>query len=188
MISYLYCDKPNWIKKKAKKLNIKLDECLEIINEYMKKNKYATKSELEHILPEKHRKLFMQWSGLLILSSYNKIIYGVINNKDKKIYKLNDIKLNSVDTYSFVERYFKYYGPATILDFLHWSGLRRCDIAEEINKFILNNNYIEVEDEKYYYVIKPDIKEYRNSKYIFLGKFDPLLVSYYNKKMDIRKL
>jgi len=181
-ISHLYRDKPNWVKKKADKLNIKLDEYLEIIDKYMKKNKCATKSELEHILPEKQRKILMQWSGLLIQSSYNKTIYGVINDKDKKIYKLNDIKQNGIDAYSFVERYFKYYGPATILDFLHWSGLRKCDIGEDLNKFILKNNYFEVENEKYYYVIKPDIKEYRNNKYIALGKFDPLLVSYHNKK------
>ena len=183
MISFLYADKHNWIKKYAKYLDIDLNEYLELINGYMKENDIATKNEIENILPEKYGKYIMQWSGLLIEATYQKIIYGIVNDKDEKIYKKNDIEKNDIDVNSLLERYFKYYGPATISDFLHWSGIRKSDIIQEINNFVLNNHYIYLENEKYYYIDKiPNIKKYKSNKYIILGKFDPLLVSYNNKK------
>ena len=183
MISFLYADKHNWIKKYAKYLDIDLNEYLELINVYMKENDIATKNEIENILPEKYGKYIMQWSGLLIEATYQKIIYGIVNDKDEKIYKKNDIEKNNIDINSLLERYFKYYGPATISDFLHWSGIRKSDIIQEINNFILNNHYIYLENEKYYYIDKiPNIKKYKSNDYIVLGKFDPLLVSYNNKK------
>ncbi len=183
MISSLYADKYNWIKKYAKGLDINLNEYLDLINNYMKKKGIATKNEIENILPEKYRKDIMQWSGLLIEATYQKLIYGIINDKDEKIYKINDIAENDFDINDLFERYFKYYGPATISDFLHWSGFRKCDIANEINNFISNKHYINFEEEKYYYIGKlPNIKQYKCDNYIALGKFDPLLVSYNNKK------
>ena len=183
MISSLYADKYNWIKKNAKHLNIDLDKYLELINNYMIQNDIATKNDIENILPEKYRKDIMQWSGLLIEATYKKLIYGIINSKDEKIYKANDIKENDFDINNLLERYFKYYGPATISDFLHWSGLRKNDIAEEIDNFVLSNHYIDLDNEKYYYIDKPpNIRQHKKNNYIVLGKFDPLLVSYNNKK------
>ena len=183
MISSLYADKYNWVKKYAKHLDIDLNEYLELINDYMKEKNIATKNEIENILPEKNRKDIMQWSGLLIETTYQKLIYGIVNDKDEKIYKANDIEENDFDINNLLERYFKYYGPATISDFLHWSGLRKCDMAKEINNFVSNNHYIDLDNEKYYYAGKlPNIRQCKNNNYIVLGKFDPLLVSYNNKK------
>ena len=183
MISSLYVDKFNWIKKYAKHLNVNLSEYLELINSYMKENSVATKNELEKILPEEYRKDIMQWSGLLIEATYQKIIYGIVNDKDEKIYKKNDIVENDFNIYDLIERYFKYYGPATIKDFLHWSGLRKQDVDEYLRLFVSVYYYIDLNGEKYYYVDElPDIKKYKTNDYIVLGKFDPLLVSYSNKK------
>lgn len=183
MISSLYADKQNWVKKYAKCLDINLKEYLRIINDYMKLNDIATKIDIENILPEKYRKDIMQWSGILIEATYQKIIYGIVNDKDEKIYKKNDILETTYNIYDLLEKYFKYYGPATISDFLHWSGLKKIDVVEELNTFISTHYYVEFNNEKYYYTEKlNDISKCKINDYIALGKFDPLLISYKNKK------
>lgn len=180
LISDLYNGKLNWVTKKALKQNIDLERYLKIISNYVKEKDYVTKKDIDHILPDKEGKLLMKWSGLLIESTYRKILYGLITEKDKKIYKRNDIKTQTTDFYSFIERYFQYYGPATIPDFLHWSGLRQQDLKKELNMFCSNHNYLEINNDKYYYISPlPTFK--KSNQYIALGKFDPLLVSYHNK-------
>lgn len=183
LISDIYVNKDNWIKKKAKKLNINLDYYINLFNNYLMEYDIALKSDFDILLQGSSPKQLMQWSGLLIEASYQKVLYGILNNFDQKIYKKNDIKYSKINEYDFLERYFKYYGPATISDFLHWSGLNKNDLKDYIDLFIKKNEYIEIEDEKYYYVDKiPEINKKKENDYYILGKFDPLLVGYKNKK------
>jgi len=82
--------------------------------------------------------------------------------------------------------YFSNYGPATIADFCHWSGLTKREIQDPFNK-IKNRLDLFSHKRKIYYLPQNDIhlkeldKE-KNTKFVkLLGKFDPLFVSFSDK-------
>ena len=184
LISDLYRQSDNWVYKYAKHLKIDYSKYLNSITDFFYENNKKTieKLEIQNIIPKYKSKEIMAWSGLLILATYHKVLYGILNEEDKKLYKQNDIvdskKINS----DLIYRYFKYYGPATRQDFLHWSGLKYKEIKEDLDKYIKKAKYLSIDKKKYYYESLPDSKEVKISYPIILGKFDPLLISYYDKE------
>lgn len=184
LISDLYRQSDNWVYKYAKHLKIDYSKYLNSITDFFYENNKKTieKLEIQNIIPKYKSKEIMAWSGLLILATYHKVLYGILNEEDKKIYKQNDIvdskKINS----DLIYRYFKYYGPATRQDFLHWSGLKYKEIKEDLDKYIKKAKYLSIDKKKYYYESLPDSKEVKISYPIILGKFDPLLIGYYDKE------
>ena len=184
LISDLYRQSDNWVYKYAKHLKIDYSKYLNSITDFFYENNKKTieKLEIQNIIPKYKSKEIMAWSGLLILATYHKVLYGILNEEDKKIYKQNDIvdskKINS----DLIYRYFKYYGPATRQDFLHWSGLKYKEIKEDLDKYIKKAKYLFIDKKKYYYESLPDSKEVKISYPIILGKFDPLLISYSDKE------
>ncbi len=184
LLSELYKNKDNWIYKYAHKLDLDINEYMQSIDNYLNTtNKIIDKKEIESIIPQYKAKEILEWSGLIIVSTYNKILYGLINEEDLKLYKKNDINLEkNNDIKSFIKRYFVYYGPATKDDFIHWSGLNIKDINKDLNSIIKELNIIEIENKKYYYYGElPNIKNHSIKYPIILGKFDPLLVCYEDK-------
>lgn len=184
LISDLYRQSDNWVYKYAKHLKIDYSKYLNSITDFFYENNKKTieKLEIQNIIPKYKSKEIMAWSGLLILATYHKVLYGILNEEDKKLYKQNDIvdskKINS----DLIYRYFKYYGPATRQDFLHWSGLKYKEIKEDLDKYIKKAKYLSIDKKKYYYESLPDSKEVKISYPIILGKFDPLLISYSDKE------
>ncbi len=184
LISDLYRQSDNWVYKYAKHLKIDYSKYLNSITDFFYENNKKTieKLEIQNIIPKYKSKEIMAWSGLLILATYHKVLYGILNEEDKKLYKQNDIvdskKINS----DLIYRYFKYYGPATRQDFLHWSGLKYKEIKEDLDKYIKKAKYLFIDKKKYYYESLPDSKEVKISYPIILGKFDPLLISYSDKE------
>lgn len=184
LISDLYRQSDNWVYKYAKHLKIDYSKYLNSITDFFYENNKKTieKLEIQNIIPKYKSKEIMAWSGLLILATYHKVLYGILNEEDKKLYKQNDIvdskKINS----DLIYRYFKYYGPATRQYFLHWSGLKYKEIKEDLDKYIKKAKYLSIDKKKYYYESLPDSKEVKISYPIILGKFDPLLISYSDKE------
>ena len=184
LISDLYRQSDNWVYKYANHLKIDYSKYLNSITDFFYENNKKTieKLEIQNIIPKYKSKEIMAWSGLLILATYHKVLYGILNEEDKKLYKQNDIvdskKINS----DLIYRYFKYYGPATRQDFLHWSGLKYKEIKEDLDKYIKKAKYLSIDKKKYYYESLPDSKEVKISYPIILGKFDPLLISYSDKE------
>lgn len=84
-----------------------------------------------------------------------------------------------------MRRYFQYYGPASVQDFCHWSGLT---LSVANNAFFRIESELEVKEmngRKYY---SYGNIEMTNSKRLFLlGKFDPLFVSYKHKEWIVTK-
>lgn len=81
-------------------------------------------------------------------------------------------------------RYFQYYGPATLMDFSHWSGLpqstaKQCikAVKDKLTKYHYND--------KEYFTYGNFDSETSNSNVFLLGKFDPLFVSYRHKEWII---
>lgn len=185
LISDLYCKMDNWVYKYAKQLKIDYNKYLNSIIDFFYENSknIIEKKEIENIIPKYKSKEIMSWSGLLILATYHKVLYGILNEEDKKIYKQNDIVDSMKKTNSdLIYRYFKYYGPATCQDFLHWSGLKYKNIKEDLNKYIKKAKYLSIDNKKYYFETIPDSKKIKISYPIILGKFDPLLISYSDKE------
>lgn len=184
LISDLYCQSDNWVYKYFSRLKINYSNYLNSITKFFVENNKTTieKSKIQDIIPKYKSKEVMSWSGLLILATYHKVLYGILNEEDKKIYKQNDIFDNSKINSDFIYRYFKYYGPATIQDFLHWSGLKYEKIKKDLDRYIKTAKYLSIGNKKYYYESLPDSKEFKISYPIILGKFDPLLVSYSDKE------
>jgi len=184
LISAIYKDVDNWVYKYAKTLGVDYKECLLAIRNYIVNNSKAvvSKKELAEILPNDVADELMNWNGILILATLHQILYGIINPKDEKLYSLNELPSSSeVDKSILVERYFKNYSPASISDFLHWSGLRKKAIDSELNEYLQDKPFFNIGAKKYYYDFVPD--DDNEIEYpIILGKFDPLLVSYSDKK------
>ena len=184
VISDLYRQSDNWVYKYAKYLKIDYHKYLKSITNFFNKNNKSImeKTEVQNIIPKYKSKEIMEWSGLLILATYHKVLYGILNESDKKVYKQNDIFDSKNNTSDLIYRYFKYYGPATRQDFLHWSGLKYKEIKEELDKYIEKAKYISIDNKKYYYESLPDLKKVKISYPVILGKFDPLLISYADKE------
>ncbi len=183
LISDLYCQSDNWVYKYAKYLNIDYREYLNSITTFFANNEsIIEKSEIQNIIPKNKSKEIMEWSGLLILATYHKVLYGILNKEDKKIYKKNDIDDNKKTNSDLIYRYFKYYGPATRQDFLHWSGLKYKEIKKELDEYIENAKYLCIDNKKYYYESLADFSKIKIHYPIILGKFDPLLISYSDKE------
>lgn len=81
---------------------------------------------------------------------------------------------------SFMLRYFQYYGPATLADFCHWSGLsaqpaRRCldSLRDGLTAYAHGG--------REYYTHGEPLAEPDETGVLLPGKFDPLFVSYRHK-------
>lgn len=80
-----------------------------------------------------------------------------------------------------IDRYFSAFGPATIQDFKHWSGLRNSDYIETLEKLLENYICYIGEDGKNYYSKAKTQENVEMGSPLLLGKFDPLFVSYAKK-------
>lgn len=75
-----------------------------------------------------------------------------------------------------LKQYFTFYGPATIQDFSHWSGIPQREFIHDFNSL---KQSLYCTDGLYYSLKKP--RKHTIDYPIILGKFDPLLVSYKDK-------
>lgn len=190
-LNVIYSREPTWIDKKCKKMSVDSMSILQDIHNYMKIHKSVTKKEIENILNCEYRKELLQWGGVLMLCTLQGFLYGSLNEKYEKryIYNVQDdsqtICYNDVLS-EMLRRYFTYYGPASKADFSHWAGLPLKAFEEEFGKLENIWKRIVLDGTTYYYTGSSNIAK-ENYKFqirypVILGKFDPLLVCYENKK------
>ncbi|MDL2258778.1 winged helix DNA-binding domain-containing protein [Eubacteriales bacterium OttesenSCG-928-K08] len=78
-----------------------------------------------------------------------------------------------------MKRYFKSYGPATLQDFCHWSGLS-LGLAKTVFLRVEHELGVKTLNDRTYYTFG-EAEPAASNKLYLLGKFDPLFVSYKHK-------
>lgn len=81
---------------------------------------------------------------------------------------------------SLLLRYFEFYGPATLADFCHWSGLPQGMIKKRLHELRDGLASFCYGDREYFSVGERKLETDPNAVFL-LGKFDPLFVSYRHK-------
>ncbi len=72
------------------------------------------------------------WNRSLILANINERIYGKIT-KGGSVYKKFADELTKRQSWQAIfERYLKAYGPATLDDFAHWTGINKTILKRQI--------------------------------------------------------
>lgn len=148
----------------------------ELSVEYTKINIKTDENRLSHIL------LRAELDGIVCSGPLkgNKLTYCLLENRvpDKKL-------LNSDESLAeLANRYFNGHGPATLPDFVWWSGLSITDARKglEMNKSGLISETIE--SETYWFPNQHSIKCNDSSLHL-LPAFDELLISYRNRSATI---
>ncbi len=158
------------------------EEVLEYINSLAYKNGIPAK-----ILSEKIKNRFGKdandWSRAFILANINELIYGKVKKEGISYQKFFDYPRKNPSWQVIFERYLKNYGPATLDDFSHWSGLNKTVVEKELKTDHIKA--LEYNEKIYYYTdqIAGEV-EYP----IILSKFDPLLVAYKDKSWILEEL
>jgi hypothetical protein len=186
----------DWYKICNAYSNVKISYETAIIEREIIKNNLRTKEQLKQIVKNELESIDIAIFARMIRASTIKgLMFGkpekpsirqyvsyrkISNNQWKKSDVARIAALSDL-----IMRYFRYYGPATIKDFCHWSGLTQKSIGEAWpNERLMSlnfsgRNYFLAHDD-------PDLhssfsSDYFEDKVFLLGKFDPLFVSYHHK-------
>lgn len=188
LIPNIFGNRTNWITKYFNEMQIDIDKSLGEIESLRDKYELIDRDIIEKKISDTHCHNMMQWGGIVALASLRGYIYEVINEKEEKKYKfLNKIKRidDNRDVINYlIKRYIEAYGPASIDDFVHWSGLGKNLIRESFME--IGSLYDKITYDKIDYYGKTEC-DCNTDKLIMIGKFDPLLLSYKNKDIIINK-
>lgn len=192
-LSAIYAPRRTWVRKHCEELGVDLDLLLEQMDSLGKSKRFVPKEELADLMGDQAKKL-MTWGGVLIEASLRGQIYAVPESPKTRFYAhrewIDDASLaawqESIDKSAidrFLYRYFSCYGPATLEDFKHWSGLPNYAFLDAFKRMEGNLERFEVAGKMYYIPEEALYLERQNviSQVKLLGKFDPLFVSYADK-------
>ncbi|WP_162921727.1 winged helix DNA-binding domain-containing protein [Listeria costaricensis] len=188
ILQALYQERHNWVKKQFAERELDLDILLAEMEELLLTKGQVDKGEIAALLGENSKEL-MTWGGILIQATLDGLLYCVPETPKTRLYRHNRLLEATPAQYDkdaavieMLRRYFCAYGPASLRDFRHWSGLKAADFMPFINEALAD--FTVVSDERgsvvYYH---PDyfFPEVRKG-IMMLGKFDPLFVCYADKR------
>ncbi|PZF88539.1 hypothetical protein C1903_09375 [Listeria ivanovii] len=191
-IHEVYANRNNWIKKQTDGLGSNLDTLLEEMELLLMSEEKIPKEAFAKLFG-KQAKTLMTWGGVFIQASLDGKLFCVPESPKTKFYSHrywidSEIEESWLSTPRMqtglevmIDLYFSAYGPATVQDFKHWSGLPNFEFQATLGKLLPNYFcYLGENGEKYY--SKTEIQlELKSEKPLLLGKFDPLFVSYRRK-------
>ena len=168
LINQVFCDRDNWIKKYCRTLKVNIDDVLNKIYEAFDDKRVLSRTDLI-LACEMYPKELFQWGGILIQATLSGNIYGIVSLDDKKIF----MHISSLENHKFdisnnciqelILRYIKGYGPITIKDFKHWSGLKEYEFIDEFKN--LTNKLVKLKvNEEEYYLEKFEYEKFKNTK------------------------
>ncbi|HAB7241168.1 TPA_asm: winged helix DNA-binding domain-containing protein [Listeria monocytogenes] len=188
----VYAHKNNWSRKHTDSLGHDLDDLLAEMEELLLRDEKVPKEAFGALFGD-HAKELMTWGGVFIQGSLDGKLFCVPESPKTRFYSHRsridsksheewlNIERNQTGLETMIDRYFSAYGPATIQDFKHWSGLRNSEYTTTLEKQLENYFCYIGEDGKTYYSKTETHDEQEMDTPLLLGKFDPLFVSYAKK-------
>jgi len=168
-----------------------LDTATEIIKESLRGNRYVTREELGKRL---HKKFNITTDinvtiGLMLMYAELEAVVCSGPKRGKQFtYALLDERVPQEKLMDAEEslaeltiRYFQSHGPATLRDFVWWSGLTTRDAEKGIELSASNLNRIKIGELVYWYVIVENIKRGESKAYL-LPNYDEYIVGYKNRE------
>ncbi|MBC1571413.1 winged helix DNA-binding domain-containing protein [Listeria sp. FSL L7-1426] len=188
----VYANKNNWSRKHTESLGRDLDDLLAEMEELLLREDKVPKEAFAALFGDQAKEL-MTWGGVFIQGSLDGKLFCVPEAPKTKFYSHRsrisaeshedwlNIERDQTGLETMIDRYFSAYGPATIQDFKHWSGLRNSEYMPTLEKQLTNYFCYIGEDGKTYYSKIETRSELEMDTPLLLGKFDPLFVSYAKK-------
>ncbi|MBC2120290.1 DNA glycosylase AlkZ-like family protein [Listeria marthii] len=188
----VYASKNNWLRKHTESLGHDLDDLLAKMEELLLREDKVPKEAFAALFGDQAKEL-MTWGGVFIQGSLEGKLFCVPEAPKTRFYSHRtridsqsfedwlNIERNKTGLETMIDRYFSAYGPATIQDFKHWSGLLNSDYMAILEKRLENYFCYIGEDGKTYYSKIETHEELEMDTPLLLGKFDPLFVSYAKK-------
>ena len=131
--------------------------------------------------------------SIIIQSTLDAILFGIPQMPQTKHFAHRSVCIDEDDfkawgsnkeqsLHHLLSTYFRFYGPATISDFRHWSGLTQREIQDCFSNLKNELISVSVSGKNYYgYSENLQLSGWENESIKLLGKFDPLFVSFSDK-------
>lgn len=205
LIAAVYRERLRWTAKYFSQQEVEFKSLLSAMDQFGQERGKVSKKELAEFIQSKADSYVGSDStilyALLLQSTLQRIFFGLPEKPHTKHYihfshiQYKHWQVSEEETYrAFKElmvRYFKSYGPASLEDFCHWSGISKRESQSAF--FDISPQLIEYEYEnrKLYSLLKENSEKQpkiaRETIYL-LGKFDPLFVSYKEKNWIVSKV
>lgn len=202
-VSQVYFYKNRWIPKMRDKNSEQFDQIVFNMRKLGEEKKVISKREIENVvtqyngdysIEEPHFQYFLfpfhtmsgHFAGIPEKPHTKHYIhYSQITDTTLKHTKEN----RNASIQYFMRDYFRGYGPATLADFCHWSGVKKglaTTLFDEIKDEFTAYEYM---NRTYYADPSFDIEALSNKKnqVFLLGKFDPLFVCYSHKDWIVNR-
>lgn len=193
-------EKPNWFERRMRNRGIDYDSLYKDVVSILTDKEFISREILvEHGISSDY---LGPWGDIFISLNNNGLICNSSSGAGNAVYanrnywcpnlpfKLMNYNLALSE---IVIRYFSCFGPATISDFLHWSGMsnshhnhsivqKLCISLDELTEYEPD---LWGDTESYLQYHQLDASSILNEHIFLLGKFDPLLLAYQDKSWII---
>ncbi|MFD2829274.1 DNA glycosylase AlkZ-like family protein [Corticicoccus populi] len=173
-----------WPDKHLHNMGYSIDDEIKRMESLFSNRNPVEKKDLQEYYQEEWKDLF-HWSALFLKASSEGNLYFKLK-ENKKYYYWNHFDEIQVDRkeleLKMLRQYFSAYGPATKADAAHFFGVRQSFFTIPFEEYF---NVYQIEGINYYY---SDLQcSNQNPEVILLGKFDPLLLAYKDKRWIVSK-
>ena len=180
-ISQLYQGKSQWPKLLAKR-GVEVEKEYELLRQLLLE-KSRSRTELKEFYGEEKFKQLFAWGGLLGYAARQGQLYQQLTENDRINHWYDQpLPCSTNLKQELLERYMRFYGPATLKDAAHFFGVPLRFFAE----VPLALPFIQIDGQRFYY------QEWHEQasipEVLLLGKFDAMLIAYQSKEILIPKV